>query len=96
MPAEYQVSDGKYAMTGADATLVYKQSTGWLEGPSVAEYLSLFLISPVAFEIIDGQLIPIVITRRDIEMNRDNQAQWALEFEYFHAYDLIGLSEAAS
>ncbi len=96
LPADYQLSDGKYMMSGADARLKYTQSTGWLKGPEIARYLLLFFTSQAVYEILDGQLVPIVITRRDIRTTGDNERQWALEFEYMPAYDFIGRDSIVS
>lgn len=83
-------TDGKYAMSGADGKMKFIQNTGWLEGRSSAEYLALFLISPVIFELVDGEKVPIITTRREIKLHADNDKLFALEFEYFYAFDFIG------
>lgn len=70
----------------AKETTAFKASSGWLtrEGKN---WLRDFMVSKERFEVVDGKLWPIVITSKKTGLFKDNDNNYALEFEYERAYD---------
>lgn len=86
LQSDYAITDGKRDMIRPDATLKFIQRTGWIT-KAESEYLVELLLSTRAYEIINHELVPIIITRKNTQINAENSKQFALEFEYAYAYD---------
>lgn len=89
----YAVKDGRFIVSDKEGQRTYKQNTGLMDSKSVVDYLAELLLNPAAYEIRNGKLIPIIITTADIKLSNDfaTKDRFFIEFEYYEAYNFIGL-----
>lgn len=61
-------------------------SSGWIEDTNRANWLRELLISREVYEVIDGSLVPVVITSADVDITTDGKTLHNVQFEYTRAF----------
>lgn len=86
----YLPTDARQFIWRQDILLKMKVNSGWFPSQEQARWLMRELaLSMEAFEILDGQKIPIVITTRSLESYQDENFLTAFSFEYTYAQPFL-------
>lgn len=90
----YTIDSGRFCVSEKEGKRTFKQNTGFLESKNVLDYLAEFMLNPLAYEIRNGKYIPIIITTADIRLSSDfsQKDKYYIEFEYYEAYNYLGLN----
>ena len=82
----FTTKNSQVAEFSALEKLSFTANTGWILSKEKADYMRQFLLSKERYEIVDGKLLPIVLTSGKIDLISDADDIYNCEIEYTRAY----------
>ena len=86
LPYSFTTRDRQTAEITSIEKLSFTTNTGWILTKEKANYLRQFLLSKEIYEIVDGTLLPIVLTSGKIDLKNDSDNIYACDIEYTRAF----------
>lgn len=82
----FTTKNSQVAEFSALEKLSFTANTGWILSKERADYMRQFLLSKERYEIVDGKLLPIILTSGKIDLVNDADDIYNCEIEYTRAY----------
>lgn len=86
LPALYSSSDFQQARTELDFKTPVIINTGHLKSRAVKKWMADLLIHGEGYHLVDGQLIPIIITNNKLSVHDTNEDTYSYDIEFMYSY----------